>query len=104
MDYSWYKSQLNEGDWVTLSVPGLNGFIGFVKKFDSSDNTYRIQLTRNSKGKPSSGSLWVEAEYITPATVELNEKFIDGLIDAALATEQKWLFLAATSEFLLKQG
>jgi outer membrane lipoprotein-sorting protein len=92
----WLNGHLQVETWVKLESRMLNNFTGFITEYDHEEDRYRVQLTKNASGGQTAGSLWVNEEDVTPIGVEIDERFLQGLIDTTLVINQKEWFMELT--------
>jgi hypothetical protein len=93
------EEKLKIGEWVkVIDHDYLNRYVGFVTEYDLVDESYRLRLTRNSKGKSlEKGYAWVEKESIIFLPVQKDEDDLLALIDLALDTDDKEWFIEITN-------
>lgn len=85
------------GEWVTITYGRLQGYSGFVLKFDLIDERYKVMVTTDPQGKVVRGKVWVESDDLTLLDIPKDEDYVLSLIDLALDTGDKEWFMELTS-------
>ncbi|WP_264737285.1 hypothetical protein [Cytobacillus firmus] len=53
------EERLAEGEWDLIVNCRLSGYSGYIVRYDPEDHTYKLMLTKDSKGKPIVKSQWI---------------------------------------------
>ena len=88
------------GDWVLFAYNNrFSGYVGFINKFDSNDNEYRVFITRDPDGKPVKGGIWADSSnLIYYNNASLDEDDLWSLIDVAIDLKDRDWFLELTAK------
>lgn len=87
------ETVITQGEWIAITYGRLQGYIGYVLKFDLIDERYKVMVTSDPQGKVARGKVWVEPDDLTLLEVSKDEDDILSLIDLALDSGDKDWFI-----------
>lgn len=90
------------GDWVKIVGHSMfTGFVGFVLKHDKKEESYRVLITRDSRGHKTRGALWLDEDQLVPCLTKRDEDDLLCLIDMALDMKDESWFKELTEKLPL---
>lgn len=92
------EQRFEEGEWVQIVNCRLSGYSGYILRYDPEDDSYKLMITKDPKGKPIVKSHWINADYVAPWKAIRAENDLNALIDLALDIGDKEWFLELTAQ------
>ncbi len=91
------EQRFEEGEWVRIVNCRLAGCSGYIVRYDPEDHTYKLMLTKDSNGRPTVKSQWINADYVMKDRLRDEDELL-ALIDHALDMNDKEWFMELTAQ------
>lgn len=92
------EETLKPGDWVEIVDHHLAGYSGFILRYSIAENTYKVKITKDSKGKQLLKALWFDVDQVVTVHHSTDEEDIMSLVELALQTNDKEWFMELTAQ------